>query len=274
MTYNTEELERQFKNLGGSHNLHEDCETLTKSFNKMESLREIKEELKKCTNKSEYDAKKKNYIRKCEESLRGLKEKTTSSSMFGICIIWSDEGMNKHVISKLNSFCGDLEKLKSDLEREDYKWIQELKQLQLEEKEINRRIEENKRKAMNEKDPAQKALLLQMIDEDGKKLKANLKKQQELSKKFNFDPNKRIDDLIKAIKDAIEGNSGGGGSGSGGSGRNRNRGNNDDESDDNNDDPDNSGGGSEEIKTKLGETTEKVEAKVKELSPYYTNLEP
>lgn len=30
----------------------------------------------------------------------------------------------------------------------------------------------------------------------------------------------------------------------------------------------------EEIKTKLGENTEKVEAKVKELSPYYTNLEP
>lgn len=164
--------------------------------------------------------------------------------MFGICIIWSDEGMNKHVISKLNSFYGDLEKLKNDLEREDYKWVQELKQLQLEEKDINRRIEENKRKAMNEKDPAQKALLLQMIEEDGKKLKANLKKQQELSKKFNFDPNKRIDDLIKAIKDAIAGNSGGSGGGSGGSGRNRNRGNNDDENDDDNDNPDNLGGGS------------------------------
>src|SRR6185369_17799990 len=99
----------------------------------MESLREIKEELKKCTSKSEYDAKKNNYIRKCEESLRGLQEKTTSSSMFGVCIIWSDEGMDKHVISKLSSFQKDLTKLKGDLEREDYKWVQELKQLQLEE---------------------------------------------------------------------------------------------------------------------------------------------
>jgi hypothetical protein len=53
----------------------------------MESLREIKEELKKCTNKSEYDAKKTNYIRKCEESLKGLQEKTGSTSMFGICCI-------------------------------------------------------------------------------------------------------------------------------------------------------------------------------------------
>jgi len=53
----------------------------------MESLGEIKEELKKCNSKSEYDAKKANYIRKCEESLRGLQEKSASSSMFGVCII-------------------------------------------------------------------------------------------------------------------------------------------------------------------------------------------
>ncbi|CAJ0831419.1 15995_t:CDS:2, partial [Entrophospora sp. SA101] len=155
MTYTAEQLERQFRNL-------EDCQTLTGSFNKLESLREIKEELKKCTNKSEYDAKKGNYIRKCEESLRGLQEKSASSSMF-----------------------------------------------------------------------AQKALLLQLIEDDGKKLKANVKKQQELSNKFNFDPNKRIDDLIESIKQAIENNRGSGSGGSG-SGRNRNK-KNDNDGDDEDD---------------------------------------
>jgi len=129
--------------------------------------------------------------------------------------------MDKHVISKLKSFTNDLTKLKSDLEREDYKWVQELKQLKLEEAEIRKKIEENKRKAMNEKDPTQKALLLQLIEDDGKKLKANMKKRQELSNKFNFDPNKRIDDLIESIKQAIK-NSGNKNKPSGSGGRNKN----------------------------------------------------
>src|SRR5215210_7706208 len=93
-------------------------------------------------------------------------------------------------------------------------------------------MEENKRKAMNEKDPAQKALLLQLIEDDGKKLKANMKKQQELSNKFNFDPNKRIDDLVESIKEAIK-NGGRDGSGGGGSGRNKNKNDNDDDNDNN-----------------------------------------
>jgi hypothetical protein len=45
-----------------------------------------------------------------------------------------------------------------------------------------------------------------MIEDDGKKLKGNLNKQQELSKKFNFDPGRRVDDLVKSMKEAIEGN--------------------------------------------------------------------
>ncbi|CAG8703206.1 8957_t:CDS:2, partial [Ambispora gerdemannii] len=61
----------------------------------------IKEELKKCTSKSEYDAKRQNYIRQCEEAESGLKTKTgPTSSMFNICIIWSDEATNKTVESK------------------------------------------------------------------------------------------------------------------------------------------------------------------------------
>jgi hypothetical protein len=31
---------------------------------------------------------------------------------------------------------------------------------------------------------------------------------------------------------------------------------------------------SEEIKNKLGETTEQVETKIRDFAPYYTNLEP
>ena len=111
MTYDTKELERQFKNLGrsrrgrkehaddagywtggrcnwgGSHNLSEDCQAFANGFNKISSLRDIKEELKKCTSKSEYDAKKNNYIRQCDEALSGLNTNTSSSSMFGVCCI-------------------------------------------------------------------------------------------------------------------------------------------------------------------------------------------
>src|SRR5437660_1780002 len=104
-------------------------------------------------------------------------------------------------------------------------------------------MEENKRKAMNEKDPAQKALLLQLIEDDGKKLKANIKKQQELSKKFNYDPSKRIDDLINSIKEAIK-NSGGDGSGGGGDTGNRNKNKNDNDDDNNNYPSGNTGSGS------------------------------
>jgi len=103
-------------------------------------------------------------------------------------------------------------------------------------------MEENKKKAMNEKDPAQKALLLQLIEDDGKRLKTNMKRQQELSNKFNFDPNKKIDDLIESIKQAIK-NSGNKNKPSGSSGNNKNPTDpnvSDDDEDPNNDnDPDN-----------------------------------
>lgn len=230
MTYNTKELERQFKNAGrsrkgrkkyandasywdggrcnwgGNHSLKEDCETLTKSFTKVGNLKDIQEDLKKCTSKSEYDAKKANYIRKCEEGLRGLQEKTASSSMFGVCCIWSDEGMDKHVILKLNSFQTDLTKLKGDLEREDYKWVEELNQLNLEIGKLEAEIQKQRKEALDEKDPVRRARILQLIEENGKVLEGKYRKKQELSKKFNFNPNKKINDLIESIKKAIERN--------------------------------------------------------------------
>ncbi|WNE40232.1 MAG: hypothetical protein GBAus27B_000299 [Mycoplasmataceae bacterium] len=193
-------------NWGGSHNLKEDCETLAKSLGKMESLGEIKRELEKCTDKDEYEAKKVNYIRKCQETLTGLQTKTSSSSsIFGICIIWTDEAMDKHVISKLEVCRKGLEKLKNDLENESYKWVQEIKQLKLEQQQIQKRMEENKKKATDKSlSPSERALLMQLIEDDGKKLKGNLEKQREIDKKFRFEPEKYVSDLIKKIKQAIE----------------------------------------------------------------------
>jgi len=88
----------------------------------MENLREIKKDLQKCTSSQEYEAKKSNYIRKCEGILDGLKTKTNSnSSIFNVCIIWQDEAMDKHVISKLSVCQESLNSLKEDLQRETYK---------------------------------------------------------------------------------------------------------------------------------------------------------
>jgi len=204
-------------NWGGTHNLKEDCQTLATSFNKMESLREIKEQLKACTSNQEYEAKKSNYIRKCEEVLQGLQVQTSSSSsMFGICIIWADQATNKGVISKLNICQESLIKLKSDLQRENYKWVQELNQLKFEERQITQRMESNKRKAMSKDiSPSEKVAILQAIEEDGRILKKNYEKQKEISNKFNFDPNKKVNDLIEKMKRVIEkrnrSNSGSGG---------------------------------------------------------------
>ena len=231
MTYSAEELERQFKrvgairenvkefkddagywtggrcNWGASHNLHEDCQTLANAFNKIDSLGEIKKELQNCSSKEEYDAKKENFIRKAEEAETGLQIKTRkSSSMFGICIVWEHVDTSNYVESKAKLCREEIKKIKLELKSSSYRWVQEIKQLKLEETQIRQKMKENERKAQSEKDPTQKALLLQMIEDDGKKLKKNLEKQKELSKKFNFDPGKRVDDLIKSMKEAIEGN--------------------------------------------------------------------
>lgn len=228
MTYTAQEIEKQFRNLGrsrkgrkkysndaeywdggqcnwgGCHNLEKDCQTLAGSFSKMESLREIKEELKKCTNKSEYDAKKSNYIRKCEESLSGLQKKSASSSMFGVCCIWSDEGMDKHVISKLENFSNDLVKLKGELERESYKWVEELNQLNLEIGKLEAEIQKQRKEVLDEKDPIRRAKILQLIEDNGKILEEKYRKKQQFANKFNFDPKKKINDLIESIKKAVE----------------------------------------------------------------------
>ena len=190
---------------GGSHNLKEDCETIANSFNKINSLKEIKEELQKCTSKNEYDIKKSNYIRKCDEILSGLQMKTGSaSSMFWICIIWNHKDTNKTVESKVKVAREELQKLKTNLEKEDYKWVQEIKELNLEINKINQRMEENKRKAMKETDPVKKAALIQAIEEDGIILQQKYKKRKELGSKLIFNPDKYVSDLVEAMKKAIK----------------------------------------------------------------------
>ncbi|RHZ35673.1 hypothetical protein [endosymbiont GvMRE of Glomus versiforme] len=186
-------------NWGGSHNLKEDCETLLNSLNEMESLREIKAELEKCTNNQEYEAKKTNYIRKCEKSINNL-QTTSTTSMFGICIVWSLEAMDKHILSKIEVCKKDLAKLKDNLERETYRWVQEIQQLKLDQNKIEGGIKENQKKLANTNDLAEKALLSQLIEDDSKKLKANMEKQKEIDKKFRFDPDKYVSDFIERMK--------------------------------------------------------------------------
>jgi hypothetical protein len=66
-------------------------------------------------------------------------------------------------------------------------------------------MQENKKKAMDKNiDPAEKALLLQLIEEDGTKLKSNLEKQKSLDQKFNYDPSQHVMDLVNKMKEAIE----------------------------------------------------------------------
>ena len=66
-------------------------------------------------------------------------------------------------------------------------------------------MKENKEKAQNEKDPAQKALFLQMIEDDGKSLEENLKKQKLIPAiNLKFEPENYVSDLIESMKKAIE----------------------------------------------------------------------
>jgi hypothetical protein len=94
-----------------------------------------------------------------------------------------------------------------------------------------------------------RARILQLIEENGKVLEGKYRKKQELSKKFNFNPSKKINDLIESIKKAIERNNkkgSGGSSGGGRSGRNKNTSdtdNSDSEDDYSSDDENNTGNG-------------------------------
>ena len=207
-------------NWGGSHNLSEDCGKIAHSFDKIEELKKVEKELQGCTSEREFNAIKSRLTRQAEEIEEGLKEKTGSgSSMFGICIIWGE--YNDFLDSKLKPLRNEVNRLKENINNQQYKYYEELKLLKLEEKKIEARMKESKRKAQYETDPDQKALLLQMIDDDGKNLEENLKKQKLIpTANLKFEPDKYVSDLIESMKKAISENERGNDN-SGGSRRNR-----------------------------------------------------
>lgn len=233
-------------NWGGSHNLAEDCQTIAQGFSKIDDLKNVESELNQCTSEQEFNSAKSRFIRQAEELENSLQTKTgPASSMFGICIIW--EEYNNFLESKLRPLRSRIEKLKKDLGSQQYKHIEELKALKLEQRQIEARMKENKQKAASEKDPAKKALLLQLIENDGEKLKENLEKQKAIpTANLRFEPDKYVNDLIESMKNALK-NDGDGGNGSsrgsGRGGRNKNRGGNSDDDGDDNTNP-NSGGSS------------------------------
>lgn len=208
-------------NWGGSHNLSEDCHTIAEAFRKIASLKDASKELKECTSKEEFDAKKWEISQRAREAADGLQIRTGyASSMFGICIIWAD--YSSFLESKIKPFRNDINRFAGQIDKEDYKFIQELKDLELERTQIEARMKENKRKAQAEKDPNKRAILLQLIEEDGKRLEENLRKQKAIpTSNLRFEPDKYVSDLINAMKEAIEKGGKNIGNGSGSSGGNR-----------------------------------------------------
>lgn len=182
----------------------------------MESLdgEKIKAELNKCTSQSEYESKKADYIRKANEISSGLQARTGySSSMFGICIIWSDYAMSPFVENKMQDCRKQLENLRSQIGGEKYQHVEELRLLKLQEKKIRDKISELKKDASKEKDPTKKARILLLIEEEGKKLEDNLRQQKAIpTSGIKFDPKQHVDGLIDSIRKALQGkdrNSGG-----------------------------------------------------------------
>lgn len=204
---------------GGSHNLREDCGTLAKGFEKMESLdgKQITDELTNTANKGEFDFKKSTLLQKINEISSGLQARTGySSSMFGVCIIWADQAMSPYVENKMQDCRRSLENLKSQLGTETYQWVEELKRLELEIRQIEQKMKENQQKALRETDPIKKQALIAEIESDGKLLQQKYREHQEHSNKFRFDPSKHVSDMINGMKKAIERSNKGGSGGSGG----------------------------------------------------------
>lgn len=135
--------------------------------------------------------------------------------------------MSPYVEEKMQECRRELDTLKGQLGMEKYQHIEELRRLKLEANKIRNKISELQRQAAKEKDPSKKARLLLLIEEEGKKLEANLKRQKEIpTSGINFDPSKYVSDMIDGIKRALErktrGSSGGNNSGGGGGGNRKN----------------------------------------------------
>lgn len=242
MRYTAEQLEKDFKyigrarknnpihagdatywdgghcNYGASHNLKEDCRTLEKAFTKLENLSQMKKVLLETASQSEFDSKKSYYLTQCNETLSGLTPNYGAhSSMFGICILWSENDTNKHIETKIKACRQELEQTKSLLSKETYQAVVEIRQISLEIRKLEDGIREKQREAQDPNtSPQRKLALLAEVEEDGKQLKQKYARRKELDKKFNFNFDKHISALVEAMKKIVEGNSGSSGNGSSG----------------------------------------------------------
>jgi len=184
---------------GGAHNLQEDCQTLTRFFTKTSELKNTKRKLTSFENKEDFENLKQDLISQCNTSIAGLQTQTgTNTSVGGVCIIWDD--FVDHLKSILDDARSEIEKLKRDIERTTYDVARKLKRLKLEEKSLQKSIEENMKRAQNEKDPEKKRRFLILVDDDKKKLASNLEEQ----KKIRIGDNLNIDGYIRDFIEKIE----------------------------------------------------------------------
>ncbi|CAI2187229.1 8990_t:CDS:2, partial [Funneliformis geosporum] len=149
-----------------AHNLKEDCQTLAKFFDDTTELKNAQKDLINFNNREEFERNKQNLLTKTNQAINGLSVRTGSSTYIGgVC-----------------DFRKEIESLKRDIENAQYEEAQELALIEQKEGELKQEIEENQRKA------------------------AKKKKQLKISNLGdNFNPNKHIEDFIKAIEDSLSG---------------------------------------------------------------------
>ncbi|CAI2198111.1 5015_t:CDS:2, partial [Funneliformis geosporum] len=151
--YSAEELETKFKgsasirisekksgnnggrcDYGGAHNLKEDCQKLSELFANITELRNCRRELTTFNNQEEFEKNKRELLEKVNEAINNLQMRT----------------------SDINNFRKEIEMLRSDIENVSYNEAKELLKLNVEERKLQKEIEENERKARNEPDENKK----------------------------------------------------------------------------------------------------------------------
>jgi len=201
-------------NWGGGHVLKTDCETIIRGLSKISSLEGLKQEIQNCSSQSEFDNKKRTNLNKCNELISDLNNRSSGSCAFGICIIWSDNNMNKSLQRVVEQMKTAITDFKKQLESVTYQTVKEISRVSLEVRKIKQEMQDLRRKAQNERDPTKRAQILALIDEKGKDLVKKESELAKLQKKLNFDADKHVADFIEGLKASIEGRhrSGGGNS--------------------------------------------------------------
>ena len=190
---------------GGAHNLQEDCQTLAKFFTKTSELKNTRRKLTSFENKEDFENLKRDLILQCNTSIAGLQTQTgANTSVGGVCIIWDD--FVDHLKSILDDARNDVERLKRDLERTSYDSAKKLKRLRMEETNLKKSIEENMRRAQNEKDPEKKRKFLILVDDDKKKLANNLEEQKKISVGNNVNVDSYIQEFLEKLEKRLNPN--------------------------------------------------------------------